>query len=70
VIVGATALAVAGLTLVTAIVGLWQTIVNKRRIADVHVLVNSQRDEALARIAQLEIIIVGAGVDLPDKTEG
>jgi hypothetical protein len=53
-------------TFATAVIGLRQTLVNQRKIGEVHVLVNSQLHAVLDRVAQLTETLTEAGVDVPD----
>jgi hypothetical protein len=53
-------------TFVTAVIGLWQTLQNQRKIAEVHVLVNSQLKRVLNRVDQLRGALQDADVDVPD----
>ena len=51
------------LTFLTALIGF---VVSLRKIQAVHVLVNSQLHEVLARVTQLTGTLEAAGVDVPD----
>jgi hypothetical protein len=51
------------ITFVTSVVGFMST---RRKVAEVHVLVNSQLHDVLDRVAQLTLTLEGAGVDVPD----
>jgi hypothetical protein len=57
-------------TFATAVIGLRQTLVNQRKIGEVHVLVNSQLHAVLDRVAQLTETLTEAGVDVPDPGAG
>lgn len=54
------------ITFVTAIVGAAASVGNRKRINEVHVLVNSQLHDVLDRVTQLTVTLEGAGVDVPD----
>ena len=53
-----------GLTLAGVIIGYAQT---RRKVAEIHVLVNSQLHEVLDRVTQLTVTLEDAGVPVPDK---
>jgi hypothetical protein len=55
------------LTFLTAVAGFWQAI---RKIAEVHVLVNSQLHQVLMRVTQLTGTLHAAGVDVPADPGG
>jgi hypothetical protein len=55
------------LTFATAVVGAWQTWLNRQKIQEVHVLVNSQLSAVVARVDQLTKKLRDAGVDVPGK---
>lgn len=50
-------------TFVTSVVGFLST---RRKVAEVHVLVNSQLHDVLDRVSQLTVTLEAAGVDVPD----
>jgi hypothetical protein len=52
------------ITFATSIVGFWQT---RRKVAEVHVLVNSQLHDVLDRVQQLTVTLEAAGVEVPPK---
>jgi uncharacterized membrane protein len=61
------------LTFLTAVFGAWQAWLNRRRIEEVHVLVNSNMTKVLDRLgvsqgrsAQLEGSMKDAGMEVPD----
>ena len=63
-------LAVAALTFLTAVTGVWSTRQNRKKIAEVHVLVDGRMTTVLGRVAQLEDALVTADVEVPpDVTE-
>jgi hypothetical protein len=63
-------LAVAALTFLTAVIGVWSTRQNRKKIAEVHVLVDGRMTTVLGRVAQLENTLVTADVEVPpDVTE-
>jgi hypothetical protein len=51
-------------TFLTSVVGFLST---RRKVAEVHVLVNSQLHDVLDRVAQLTGALEHAGVDVPPK---
>lgn len=54
-------------SLVTTVIGF---IMTTRRVQDVHVLVNKQLSDVLARVAQLTDTLHGAGVPVPPVKAG
>jgi hypothetical protein len=52
-----------GLTLAGVIIGYAQT---RRKVAEIHVLVNSQLHEVLDRVTQLTVTLEDAGVAVPE----
>jgi hypothetical protein len=50
-------------TFVTSVIGFLST---RRKVAEVHVLVNSQLHDVLDRVSQLTVTLEAAGVDVPD----
>lgn len=58
-------LAVAVLTFLTAVIGYLST---RKKIAEVHVLVNSQLHEVLDRVTVLTSALDKAGVEVPPET--
>jgi hypothetical protein len=55
------------MTFLTAVIGLVAGLGNRRKIAEVHVLVNSQLTDKIERVAQLTITLEKAGVDVPPE---
>jgi hypothetical protein len=51
------------LTFLTAVIGFLQT---RRKLTEIHVLVNSQLHDVLTRVTQLTGTLEAAGVDVPD----
>jgi hypothetical protein len=60
------------LTFLTALLGYLQSRRNAAKIAEVHILVNSQLADTVARVAQLTDTLTAAAVEIPDppKTSG
>jgi hypothetical protein len=54
------------ITFATAVVGALASLGNRRRINEVHVLVNSQLHTVLTRVEQLSGALRAADVDVPD----
>ena len=54
------------LTFATAVIGFVQT---RRKLTEIHVLVNSQLQQVLTRVVQLTDTLEKAGVDVPDPPE-
>jgi hypothetical protein len=52
------------ITFATSVVGFVST---RRKVQEVHVLVNSQLHDVLERVDQLKATLAAAGVDIPDK---
>jgi hypothetical protein len=57
------------ITFITSVVGLAATRGNRQKIAEVHVLVNSQLHAVLSRVDQLKETLQAAGVDVPDPPD-
>jgi hypothetical protein len=56
------------ISMLAAAAGLAATVlgfINRKKIAEVHVLVNSQLTEVLKRVSQLSHTLTNAGVDIP-----
>jgi uncharacterized membrane protein len=54
------------ITFITALLGYLQSRRNAGKIMEVHVLVNSQLADTVARVGQLTDTLTGAGVEIPD----
>jgi hypothetical protein len=54
------------ITFVTALLGYLQSRRNAGKISEVHVLVNSQLADTVARVGQLTETLTGAGVEIPE----
>lgn len=53
-------------TFLTAVANLMSSLHNRRRIAEVHVLVNSQLEEVVARVGQLTHALEDANIAVPE----
>jgi len=56
-------------TFLTTLVGYLQSRRNTKKIGQVHVLVNSQLNTVLARVAQLSKALTDSGTDVPPAPE-
>ena len=56
-------------TFLTSVTGFLASIGNRRKIAEVHVLVNSQLNTVLSRVAQLTGTLESAGIDVPPQPD-
>ena len=58
------------ITFATSVIGLIETRGNRQKIAEVHVLVNSQLHAVMNRVEQLRTALQDADVDVPDPPAG
>ncbi len=55
--------------LATAVITLILTLTNRKKVQEVHVMVNSQRKQLTSRVDQLADALEQAGVDVPPPSE-
>lgn len=63
------ALATALVVLVTAVITLVLTFRNRKRVQEIHVMVNQQNDDLNERIDQLTSALVAGGVGIPPRQD-